>query len=235
MLIAAIKDFLHAIKKSNLTGFFPAPILLQELEDLATLHNIALPSVTPALVSPEIGTEIRVPSLENSYVQEPRVVLPNLSTANPTHTAPADPLSIAALIPSPYPPPPGLPPLPVTDHPNALLDVPLSAPIVPVAPIRRSPRVHVVCTPSSFVYSTVTVPAPYSDIVHGDNETISAANLTASEVADLLSAAAAAIFRTKDHFVRVADASASECPASQLSYSTDHISHANAVAPSHST
>jgi hypothetical protein len=58
------------------------------------------------------------------------------------------------------------------------------------------------------------VPAPYSDIVHGDNETISAANLTASEVADLLSAAAAAVFRTKDHFVRVADASASECPVS---------------------
>ena len=76
MLIAAIKDFLHAIKKSNLIGVFPAPILLQELEDLATLHNIALPSVTPALVSPEIGTETRVPSLENSYVQEPRVVLP---------------------------------------------------------------------------------------------------------------------------------------------------------------
>jgi hypothetical protein len=45
-------------------------------------------------------------------------------TANPTHTAPADPLSIVvALILSPYPPPPGLPPLPVTDHPNALLDV----------------------------------------------------------------------------------------------------------------
>ena len=46
-----------------------------------------------------------------------------------------------------------------------------------------------------------------------------------------MSAAAAAIFRTKDHFVRVADASASECPVSQLSYSTDHIAHANAVAP----
>jgi hypothetical protein len=101
------------------------------------------------------------------------------STANPTHTAPADPLSIVAHIPSLYPPPPGLPPLPVTDHPNALLDVPLSAPTVPVAPTRRSPRVHVVRTPSSFGYSAVTVPAPYIDIVHGDNETISAANLTA--------------------------------------------------------
>jgi hypothetical protein len=101
-------------------------------------------------------------------------------------------------IPSPYPPPLGLPLRPVTDHPKALLDVPLSAPTVPAAPICRSLRVHVVRTPSSFGYSAVTVSAPYSDIVHGDNETISTANLTASEVADLLSAAAAAVFRAKN-------------------------------------
>jgi hypothetical protein len=50
-------------------------------------------------------------------------------------------------------------------------------------------------------------------------------------VADLLCAAAAVGFRTTDHLARAADASAFECLVSQLSYSIDHIAHANAVAP----
>ena len=249
MLIAAIKDFLCAIKKFDLKGDFPAPMLLQELEDLATLHHTAPPPVAPAPVH-NIGTETRVLMLDDASVQEPRVVLPALALANPVHTAPANPLPIVALLPPPYPPPPGLPPLPVIDHPNTLLEVPISVPTVPVAPLRRSPRVHVVRTPSSFGYTAVTVPAPYIDIIRGDNDTISAANLNRAEVAELLSAAATAGFRTTDHLARAAAASAFECPLRQvmadyasasasstcpaptyLSYTIDHLAHANAAAP----
>ena len=254
MLVAAIKDFLHAIKKFTLTGEFLAPTLLQDLEDLATLHNIALPPASPAALVPAIGTEPRVPLMDSTApVQEPRVVLPTLATVNPVHTAPADPLPIVALHPCPYPPPPGLPPLPATDHPNALLGVPASIPTVPIAPAtRRSPRAHVVRAPSTFGYSAVTVPAPYIDIVHGDNDTLtSAANLTRSEIVDLLSAAAAAGFRTIDHLAFAAAASDFACPLwlavddpvpdSESTTPTDdptyhlhninHLAHANAAAP----
>ena len=42
MLIAAIKDFLKAITKYNLIGEFPSPTLVQDLQDLASLHNTAI-------------------------------------------------------------------------------------------------------------------------------------------------------------------------------------------------
>ena len=250
MLIGAIKDFLHAIKKFHLTGTFLAPTIVQDLEDLAALHNIASPPPSPAPV-PVIGTEPRVPLVDiPTPVQEPRVVLPSLVTVNPVHTAPADPLPIVALHPCPYPPPPGLPPLPVTDHPNALLGVPASIPTVPAAPAsRKSPRVHVVRTPSSFGYSAATVPAPYLNIIQGDNATITAsATLTRSEIADLLSAATAAGFRTTDHLAYAAAASDFACPPWPLtpdhtpdsvpitstaptyhSHNINHLAHTNAV------
>jgi len=183
-------------------------------------------------------------------VQEPRVVLPTLVTTNPVHTAPADPLPIISLHPCPYPPPPGLPPLPVTDHPNELLGVPTSIPTVPAAPqLRKSFRVR--RTPTKFADSAVTVPAPYLNIVQGDNATIIAsANLTRSEIADLLSAATAAGFRTTDHLACVAAASAFACPSWPITvdhapdsisnaptdptyqlHNISHLAHANAAAP----
>jgi hypothetical protein len=39
LLVAAIKDFLHAIKKYHLTGVLLPPTLVQDLQDLASLHT----------------------------------------------------------------------------------------------------------------------------------------------------------------------------------------------------
>ena len=61
MLIAAIKDFLKAIKKYNLIGEFSSPTLVQDLQDLASLHNIATAPGNP-LTAPITGTETRVGS-----------------------------------------------------------------------------------------------------------------------------------------------------------------------------
>jgi hypothetical protein len=54
ILIAAIKDLLHAIKKYHLTGEIIPPTLAQELQDLASLHNAPPPDLSSA---PKIGTE----------------------------------------------------------------------------------------------------------------------------------------------------------------------------------
>ena len=88
ILIAAIKDFLHAIKKYNLTGEIISPTLAQELQDLATLHNA--PPID-LLSAPETGTEKRVVLPEDNFVQEERVVLPTLALPNTVHTAPVAP------------------------------------------------------------------------------------------------------------------------------------------------
>jgi hypothetical protein len=150
MLISAIKDFLKAITKYNLIGEFLSPTLVQDLQDLASLHNTAIAPAIPSTV-PLIGTETRVRSHDEASVQEQRVVkLPTLTAANPAHTTPLSPTPIVALLPTPYPPPPGLPPLPDTDRQNVLLGEPVTAPIVPVAPPSRTPRPHTVRGPSDF-------------------------------------------------------------------------------------
>ncbi len=168
MLIAAIKDFLQAITKYNLIGEFPSPTLVQDLQDLASLHNTAIAPTIP-LTAPVIGTETRVGSHGETSVQEKRVVmLPTLASANPLHTTPSAPTPIVALISTIYPPLPGLPPLPNTDRPNVLLDNPVALPTVPVAPPRRTSHPHTVRGPSSFGYSAVTVPTTYSHKVRAD-------------------------------------------------------------------
>ena len=43
ILIAAIKDLLHAIKKYHLTGEIIPSSLAQELQDLASMHNAPPP------------------------------------------------------------------------------------------------------------------------------------------------------------------------------------------------
>ena len=105
LLIAAIKDFLHAIKKYNLTGEIISPTLAQELQDLATLHNA--PPID-LLSAPETGTEKRVVLPEDNFVQEERVVLPTLALPNTVHTVPVAPQPILPPLPTTYPPPPGL-------------------------------------------------------------------------------------------------------------------------------
>ena len=135
--------------------------------------------VQPAVPNPSVQ-EIRMaetptPSQESRVtmpdqtVPESRVVLPTLAIANPVHTTPLAPLSIVALTSLPYPPPPGLPSLPNIDQPNHLLDIPVSAPTVPTAPLpRRSDRPHNKRTSTIYAYSSVIDapstppdPAPY--------------------------------------------------------------------------
>jgi hypothetical protein len=113
--------------------------------------------------------------------------------------------------------PPGLPPLPNTDQPKHLLDMPVSAPTVPTAPLpRRSDRPHNKRTSAIYTYSSVTVtpttpvPVPYIVIVHGDLDMISTPHLTRLEVVDLLSVADAAWFRHTDHLARANTASVIE-------------------------
>jgi hypothetical protein len=85
-------------------------------------------------------------------MQEQRVVLPILASANPVLTAPLPPLPIVPLL----PPPPGLPALPDIDRPNLQLVLPVSLPTVPSAPqLRRTDRQHHVRTPSDFGYSAI--------------------------------------------------------------------------------
>ena len=95
----------------------------------------------------------RVVLPEENIVQEERVVLPVLALPNPVHTVPAAPQPILPPLPTIYPPPPGLAPLPDTDRPNSLMGPSISPPTVPAAPTRRSPREHVVRVPTSFGYS----------------------------------------------------------------------------------
>jgi hypothetical protein len=52
ILIAAIKDFLHAIKKYTLTGVLIPPTLAQDLLDLVSLHAPEPPLVLPLPVPP---------------------------------------------------------------------------------------------------------------------------------------------------------------------------------------
>jgi len=93
-----------------------------------------------------------------------------------------------------------LPPLPDTDRPNVLLDNPVAVPTVPVAPPRRTFRPHTVHGPSSFGYSTVSMPTTYSHKVRADENITTC---TASqELTDLLSVAAAAVFQYDDQLAR---------------------------------
>ena len=202
ILIAAIKDLLHAIKKYNLNGEFIPPTLAQELQDFVNLHN-ALPTDTPP--ASEIGTEKRVVLPEENIVQEARVVLPTLASPNPVHTIPAAPQPILPPLPTIYPPSPGLAPLPDTNHPNSVMRPSISPPTVPAAPTRHSPREHVVRVPSSFGYSALTIPdEPYSQLINSDHAMIMGEeeNLTSSEVAALLHVADAAWRTTIDHLAR---------------------------------
>ena len=131
ILIASIKDFLHAIKKYNLTGELLPPSLVQDLQDLASLHSNPQPAPVSPVLAPEPVQEQRVPPIfeENvqeqrvvppfdtvkeqrvvppldQAVQEIRVVLPTLVSATPANTAPLAPIPIVALTSPPYPPPP---------------------------------------------------------------------------------------------------------------------------------
>ena len=119
------------------------PTLAQELQDLANLHNAPPIDSPPA---PEIGTEKRVVLPEDNIVQEEMVELPTLAFPNPVHTVPVAPLLVLPPLPTTYPPPPGLPPLPDTDRPNTLMGPSISSPTVPAEPKRRSPREHIVRT-----------------------------------------------------------------------------------------
>jgi hypothetical protein len=123
-----------------------------------------------------------------------------LASANPLHTTASAPTPIVALFPTPYPPPPGLPPLPDIDRPNVLLDNPVAVPTVPVAPPRRTSRPHTVRGPSSFGYSAVTMPTTYSHKVRADENITTC---TASqELTDLLSVATVVVFQIDDHPAR---------------------------------
>ena len=104
------------------------------------------------------------------------------------------------LLPTPYPSPPGLPPLPDTDRPNVLLGGPVTAPTVPVAQPRRTIRPHTVRGPSNFGYAAVTVSQKYTCTALVDN-TIT--NCSASqELTDLISVATTAVFQNDDHLAR---------------------------------
>jgi hypothetical protein len=219
VLIAAIKDFLHAIKRYSLTGEILPPTLVQDLQDLAALHPAPSPSPVPPELPLDPMREQRVPRMPtqpvqeqrvlppDDIVQEQRVVLPTLAAATPQLTVPLAPTPIIALLPGPYPPPPGLPPLPLTDNPNHLLGTPYTSPTVPVAPTRHSSRphtTHLTRVPSYFGYSAHTIPdEPYIALVQGDaNSAFSAPTLTGSEVSVLLSAADTAWLRNIDHLAQ---------------------------------
>ena len=105
-------------------------------------------------------------------------MLPTLAVANPAHTTPLSPTPIVALLPTPYPPSPGLPLLPDTDRQNVLLGEPVTAPTVSIAPPHRTSCPHTVRGPSDFGYSAVS----------DNNGTNSTASL---ELTDLLSVATA--------------------------------------------
>ncbi len=146
------------------------------------------------MASPAILQEQRVVTPE--IVQEQRVLLPTLASANPALTTP-----VAILC--PYPPPPGLPPLPDTDTANHLMDAPLTSPTVHIAPTRRTSRPHTIRAPSSFGYSVVIEDPSYLAILNGDLHNASRApTFTKSEVFDLLSAADAARLGNIDHLVQ---------------------------------
>ena len=219
ILIAAIKDFLHAIKKYDLTGELLPPTLVQDLQDLAlnpvpdpapasdsatdpVQEQRVLPLHTkdlqePRVSSPALLQEQRV--VTPGIVQEQRMLLPTLAAANPALTIPAAPIQILC----PYPPPPGLPPLPDTDTANHLMDEPLTSPTVPIAPTRRTSRPHTIRAPSSFGYSVVNEDPSYFAILNEDlYNAFRAPTLTKSEVSDLLSSADAAWFGNIDHLAQ---------------------------------
>ena len=211
LLIAAIKYFLTAIQKYNLTGELLPPTLVQDLQDLASLHNAPppllaaqVPVPAPAVQEQRVPPIVAEPVQEQrvvlplDIVQEPRVALPTLAAANPVLTAPLAPTSIVALLPCPYPPPPGLPPLPATDNPNHLMGAPITSSTVPVAVPRRTSRPHTIRSPSSFGYSSVTIPESYIEFEHA----FSAPILTKSEVSALLAASDAAWLTTIDHLAQ---------------------------------
>ena len=95
-------------------------------------------------------------TLQEQRVVTPKIVqllLPTLVATNPALTTPAAPIQILC----PYPPPPGLPPLPDTDSANHLMEAPLISPTVPIAPTRRTSRPHTIRAPSSFGYSVAKI------------------------------------------------------------------------------
>jgi len=194
---------------------------------------VPAPRPDPRVLQPAVHTpsvqEIRVAEPSNPLpeqrvatlappVQESRVVLPTLAIANPVLTTPLAPLPIIALTSLPYPPPPGLPPLPNTDQPNHLLNTSVSAPTVPTAPLPRRSERPPKSTRTSDIYayssgidpSPTPVPAPYIAIVHGDLDMISTPHLTRLEVAEFLSVADAAWLRNTDHLARANAASVIE-------------------------
>ena len=75
ILIAAIKDLLHAIKKYNLTGELLQPTLVQDLQDLASLHVSQSLASAPVLALDPVQ-EQRVPPPVAEPAQEERVVPP---------------------------------------------------------------------------------------------------------------------------------------------------------------
>ena len=129
---------------------------------------------------------------------------------------PRCPLTIVALTSPPYSLPPGFPPLPKTDKPNHLLDVPVSTLTIPAAPATRlSACPHNKRTSDIYAYSFVaaaltSIPAPYLAIVHGYTDRISTPNFTRLEVAALLSVADAAWLRNTTHLSRANAASVVE-------------------------
>ena len=164
ILIAAIKDLLHAIKKHHLTGEIIPPTLTQELQDFANLHNALPPDLSSA---PKIGTDL-------SFWLSQTHFTPSQWPRN---------RSFHPALPTIYPPPPGLAPLPDTDRQNSLMGPSISPPTVPAAPTRRSPREHVNRVPNSFGYSALTKPdEPYFQLINSDHAMIMGEeNLTSSD------------------------------------------------------
>ena len=74
ILIAAIKDFLHAIKKYDLTDELLPPTLVQDLQDLA-LNPVPDLAPAPDSVTDPVQ-EQRVLPLHTKDLQEPRVSSP---------------------------------------------------------------------------------------------------------------------------------------------------------------
>ena len=189
----------------------PEPRVLQPAVHTPSVQEIRVAEPPNPLPEPRVAT--LAPS-----VQESRVVLPTLAIANPVLSTPLAPLPIIALTSLPYPPPPGLPPLPNTDQPNHLLDTSVSAPTVPTAPLPRRSERPPKSTRTSDIYayssgidpSPTPVPAPYIAIVHGDLDMISTPHLTRLEVANFLSVADAAWLRNTDHLARANAASVIE-------------------------
>jgi len=205
ILIAAIKDFLTAVKKYNLQGVVVPPTLMQELVALATLHHATPDSVV------ESCTEKRVvPTTEQS--EEPRVALSNLAPNEQT-TAPAQPAARQ------YPAPPGLHPTPPLlpksepDHnrPNDHLIVEVSAITVP-SPISHRTRSKTIPyrdvdhTTHTMQNNLIDDNHAYHAAIKGDNGSILPPPIDRVDIAYLLLTADAAW-----------------CP------SVDHLSKANAV------